>query len=69
MRVSLLVEDEIELLPPSSEQIGVDLGLTLMVITSKGEKVGNPRFFATDEKKLARAQKRHGRRAKRLEEP
>jgi putative transposase len=62
--VSLLVEEEIDPLPPSSEQIGVDLGLTAMVITSKGEKVGNPRFFATDEKKLARAQKRHARKQK-----
>jgi putative transposase len=63
------VEAKIEPLPPSTEQIGADLGLTSMVITSKGEKVGNPRFFATDEKKLAKAQKRHGRRAKKLEEP
>lgn len=62
--VSLLVEEEIEILPASSEQIGVDLGLTSMVITSKGEKVGNPRFFASDEKKLARAQKRHARKQK-----
>jgi putative transposase len=62
--VSLLVEEKIEPLPPSPEQIGVDLGLTSMVITSKGEKVGNPRFFATDEKKLAKAQKRHARKQK-----
>ena len=62
--VSLLVEEEIAPLPPSPEQIGVDLGLTSMVITSKGEKVGNPRFFATDQKKLARAQKRLARKHK-----
>jgi putative transposase len=62
--VSLLIEEKIEPLPPSPEQIGADLGLTSMVITSKGEKVGNPRFFATDEKKLARAQKRHARKQK-----
>jgi putative transposase len=62
--VSLLVEAKIEPLPPSTEQIGADLGLTSMVITSKGEKVGNPRFFATDEKKLAKAQKRHARKQK-----
>ena len=67
--VSLLVEETIEPLPPSPEQIGADLGLTSMVITSTGEKVGNPRFFATDEKKLVKAQKRHGRQAKKLEEP
>jgi putative transposase len=62
--VSLLVEETIEPLPPSPEQIGADLGLTSMVITSKGEKVGNPRFFATDEKKLVKAQKRHARKQK-----
>jgi putative transposase len=60
----LLVEEKIEPLPPSSEQIGVDLGLTSMVITSRGDKVSNPRFFATDEKKLAKAQKRHARKQK-----
>jgi putative transposase len=64
MRASLLVEEKIEPLPPSPEQIGADLGLTSMVITSKGEKVGNPRFFATDEKKLVKAQKRHARKQK-----
>ncbi len=62
--VSLLVEEKIKPLPPSPEQIGVDLGLTSMVITSKGDKVGNPRFFAKDEKKLAKAQKRHARKQK-----
>jgi putative transposase len=62
--VSFLVEATIVPLPPSPEQIGADLGLTSMVITSKGEKVGNPRFFAADEKKLALAQKRHARKQK-----
>jgi putative transposase len=62
--VSLLVEEKIEPLPPSPEQIGADLGLTSMVITSKGEKVGNPRFFVIDEKKLVKAQKRHARKQK-----
>jgi putative transposase len=56
--VSLLVEEEIEPLPLSSELIGVDLGLTSMVTTSRGDKVGNPRFFTSNEKKLAGAQKR-----------
>jgi putative transposase len=60
--VSLLVEETIEPLPPSPEQIGVDLGLTSLAITSKAEKVGNPRFYVLDEKKLARAQKRLARK-------
>ena len=56
--VSLLVEEKIEPLPPSPEQMGADLGLTAMVITSKGEKVGNPRFFATDEKNQEKARRK-----------
>jgi len=60
--ISLLVEEKIVPLPPSTEQIGVDLGLVSMVITSKGEKVGNPRYFAKDEKKLAKAQKQLARK-------
>jgi putative transposase len=62
--VSLLVEEKIVPLPPSTEHIGVDLGLVSMVITSTGEKVGNPRFFAKDEQKLAKAQKHLARKRK-----
>jgi putative transposase len=62
--VSILVEEEIEPLPASRERIGIDLGLTSMVISSGGEKVGNPRFLARDEQKLARAQRRHAKKQK-----
>src|SRR6266702_7314947 len=62
--VSILVEEEIETLPASRELIGIDLGLTSMVISSQGEKVGNPRFLARDEQKLARAQRRHAKKQK-----
>jgi putative transposase len=62
--VSILVEEEIEQLPASQERIGIDLGLTSMVISSQGEKVDNPRFMARDEKKLARAQRRHAKKQK-----
>jgi putative transposase len=61
---SILVEEEIKQLPASQERIGIDLGLTSMVITSQGEKVGNPRFMARDEQKLARAQRRHAKKQK-----
>jgi putative transposase len=47
--VSLLLEEQIEPLPASPE-------------SSKGDKVGTPRFFVRDEKKLARAQQRHARK-------
>jgi putative transposase len=63
-RVSILLEEEITPLPFSPERIGIDVGLTSMVITSGGEKVDNPRYFAREEKKLARAQKRHAKKHK-----
>ncbi len=62
--VSLLVEEEIAHLPPTKKQIGLDLGLKSMVITSDGETYGNPKFFARDEKKLAKAQRRHAKKKK-----
>jgi len=56
--VSLLIEDEITPLPPSNGQVGIDLGLHAVVVLDSGEKVGNPRFFQANEKKLAKAQRR-----------
>jgi len=54
--VSILIEEE--LAPLVDAQVGIDLGLHDMVALDSGEKVGNPRFFAQDEKKLAQAQRR-----------
>ncbi len=62
--VSLLVEEEIALLPVTPKMVGLDLGLKSMVITSDGQAYGNPRFFAKDEKKLARAQRRQAKKRK-----
>jgi putative transposase len=62
--VSILVEEEITPLPVVNTQVGLDLGLQSMVVLSTAETVGNPRFFAKDEKKLARAQRRHARKKK-----
>ena len=45
-------------LPPVNAQVGIDLGLHDVVILDSGEKVSNPRFFAHDEKNLAKAQHR-----------
>jgi putative transposase len=56
--VSILVENEIEPLPVVVQQVGVDLGLHDVVVLDTGEKIGNPRFFAKDEKRLALAQHR-----------
>jgi putative transposase len=62
--ISILVEDEIEHLPSNEQAIGADLGLKSFVVLSTGEVVGNPRFFHKDEKKLAKAQRRHARKKK-----
>jgi putative transposase len=56
--VSLLVEGEIAPLPPLATQVGLDLGLHHVVVLDTGEKVGNPKFFTRDEKRLAKAQRR-----------
>ncbi|GCE04965.1 transposase [Dictyobacter aurantiacus] len=62
--VSLLVEEDIAHGPPCETTIGADLGLKSFVALSDGEIVGNPRFFQKDEKKLAKAQRRHAKKHK-----
>ncbi len=62
--VSMLVEEEIKPLPLVNAQVGLDLGLKSMVILSTGEAVGNPKFAASDEKRLAKAQRRHSKKKK-----
>jgi len=62
--VSILVEEEIKSLPVVSSQVGLDLGLKSMVVTSEGEHVGNPKSFHKEEKKLAKAQRRLAKKQK-----
>ncbi len=62
--VSMLVEEDIKPLPALNAQVGLDLGLKSMVILSTGEAVGNPKFAASDEKRLAKAQRRHAKKKK-----
>ena len=62
--VSILVEEEIKSLPVVNKQVGLDLGLKSMVITSDGEHVGNPQYFRKDEKKLAKTQRRAAKKKK-----
>jgi putative transposase len=62
--VSILVEEDIKPLEVTPKMVGLDLGLKSMVITSDGHTYGNPKFFATDEKKLAKAQRRHAKKKK-----
>jgi putative transposase len=62
--VSILVEEESKPLPVVNSMVGLDMGLTSMVVLSTGESVGNPRYFAKDEQKLAQAQRRHAKKKK-----
>jgi putative transposase len=62
--VSILVVEDLEAKPVTGNMVGLDLGIKSMVALSTGESVGNPRYFAKDEKKLAQAQRRHARKKK-----
>ena len=62
--VSFLVEEDIKPLEVTPTTVGLDLGLKSMVITSDGHTSGNPKFFVKDEKKLAKAQRRHAKKKK-----
>ncbi len=61
---SFLVEEDIQPLPVSPKAVGVDLGLHDVVTLSTGEKTGNERYFAKDEKRLALMQRRHAKKQK-----
>src|SRR5215210_530525 len=50
-------------LPENSKVIGVDVGLAHFATLSNGEQIANPRFFRTDRKALAKAQRQKKRQA------
>jgi len=52
------VEYAPELLPPSDDEIGVDVGLKTFAALSDGTFIKNPRFFRKDENALAKAQRK-----------
>ncbi|MGZ3143693.1 RNA-guided endonuclease InsQ/TnpB family protein [Lentzea chajnantorensis] len=55
--VSILVQADIDHLPPEAGVVGVDVGLTALVTLSTGEKVSNPRLERRDRFRLAKAQR------------
>jgi putative transposase len=55
--VSLLVEEAVAPLPPCQERVGIDAGLTHLVVLSNGEKIANPRHERRDRRKLTKAQR------------
>lgn len=62
--VSLLVEETISPLPPTSDAVGLDVGLNHLVTLSTGEKVSNPRHERRHRRRLARAQAALSRKVK-----
>jgi putative transposase len=56
--VCFAVESTSEPLPESDTAIGIDVGLTSFATLSTGKKIPNPRFFKTDEKALAKSQRK-----------
>ncbi|WP_333134577.1 MULTISPECIES: RNA-guided endonuclease TnpB family protein [unclassified Microcoleus] len=62
--VSLLVDVEIEALPKTDNQVGIDLGVTSLLTLSTGEKIANPKGFKAKYRQLRRAQKSLSRKQK-----
>jgi putative transposase len=62
--ISMLLAEDIKPLPVTPKMVGLDLGIKSMVALSTGESIGNPRYFAKDEKKLAKAQRQLARKKK-----
>ena len=55
--ISILCETEIQKLPASNKEIGIDLGLKEFCITSDNEFVSNPRYLRKLEVELKKAQR------------
>ena len=63
--VSILVKDPtVKPLPKTNKKVGIDVGITSLITTSNGEKVGNPKQFNRLYKKLRRKQKALSRKTK-----
>jgi putative transposase len=61
---SFVVEIKPSPLPVSPNDVGLDLGLTTLVVTSDGELIANPRYLRKAERRLARAQRALSRKKK-----
>ncbi len=49
-------------LAPTGRETGIDVGLTVFLVTAEGDRVENPRHYRRGEKRLAKAQRRVSRR-------
>lgn len=62
--VSLLVETDVQPLPKTNKEVGIDVGLKDFAILSNGEVFENPKFLRNMEQKLIREQRILSRRVK-----
>ena len=61
---SFVVERQATPLPACEREVGVDLGLASLAVTSDGEVIANPRFYRAAQRRLRRAQRVLSRRRK-----
>jgi putative transposase len=61
---SFVVERQPTPLPPGGREVGVDVGLARLAVTSDGEIIANPRWLRAKERHLARAQRVISRKVK-----
>ena len=61
---SFVVEAGDEVLPEVAAETGIDLGLAHFAVLSDGRKIASPRFLRRAERKLRKAQKALGRKAR-----
>lgn len=59
---SFVVERAATPLPPCGREVGIDVGLARLAVTSDGQIIANPRFLQARQRKLARAQRALSRR-------
>lgn len=57
-------EMEAEKLPPTGNEVGIDVGVAALVTTSDGEKVPNPGWYRKGQRQLRRQQRQVSRRQK-----
>jgi putative transposase len=61
---SFVVQRQHAPLPPSDREVGIDVGLNRLVVTSGGEIIANPRFLRAKQRRLAKAQRALSRKQK-----
>lgn len=62
--VSILCEEEKQMPPVASGEIGIDLGIKDMAVCSNGERIANPKFLEKGEKHLKYLQRQESRKRK-----